>query len=306
MGIAIPSALAVQAPGPIQVDSPDPNFHIYLCFGQSNMEGFPGIEEQDRGPVDPRFRVLAAVDFPDRDRVQGQWYAAAPPLSRSHAGIGPADYFGRTLVSRLPQDVKVGVVNVSVAGCKIELFDEEEFASYAATAPGWMANIIRAYGGNPYAHLVTMAKQAQEAGVIRGILLHQGESNTGDEDWPNKVKKVYDQLIRELDLDPEDVPLLVGEVVHEDQGGVCAPMNAIINTLPQTIPTAHVVSSAGCAALRDRLHFSPAGYRALGTRYAETMLALLDPTGCVPRRGRRVGRILPLPVCPIIWATASP
>ena len=25
----------------------DPNFHIYLCFGQSNMEGNANIEQQD-------------------------------------------------------------------------------------------------------------------------------------------------------------------------------------------------------------------------------------------------------------------
>jgi hypothetical protein len=28
--------------------SQDPNFYVFLSFGQSNMEGFPGIEEQDR------------------------------------------------------------------------------------------------------------------------------------------------------------------------------------------------------------------------------------------------------------------
>jgi hypothetical protein len=32
----------------------DTNFWIFLCFGQSNMEGFPGIEEQDKSGVDDR------------------------------------------------------------------------------------------------------------------------------------------------------------------------------------------------------------------------------------------------------------
>ena len=30
------------------VADPDPNFYIFLCFGQSNMEGGGTIEEQDR------------------------------------------------------------------------------------------------------------------------------------------------------------------------------------------------------------------------------------------------------------------
>ena len=31
-----------------QTSAPDPNFQIYLCFGQSNMEGNAAIEAQDR------------------------------------------------------------------------------------------------------------------------------------------------------------------------------------------------------------------------------------------------------------------
>ena len=77
----------------------DPNFYIFLCLGQSNMEGFPGIPDEDKGPVDPRFQVLAAVDFPEMKREKGHWYPANPPLSRPVAGLSPADFFGRELVA---------------------------------------------------------------------------------------------------------------------------------------------------------------------------------------------------------------
>ena len=120
-----------------------------------------------------------------------------------------------------------------------------------------------------------MGKLAQKDGVIRGILLHQGESNTNDKEWPDKVKGVYENLLADLNLKAEEVPLLAGEVVNADQKGVCASMNKIIDELPKTIPTAHVISSSGCAARSDHLHFTPAGYRELGKRYAETMLPLL-------------------------------
>jgi alpha-L-fucosidase 2 len=257
--------------------------YVFLCFGQSNMEGFPGIEEQDKGPVDERFQMLAAVDFPGQKRTKGNWYPAVPPLSRPSAGLGPVDYFGRTLVSNLPPHITAGVVNVAIGGCKIELFEEDTFQSYVAKAPNWMTNTIATYSGNPYRHLVEMAKLAQKDGVIKGILLHQGESNTNDKDWPGKVKGVYENLLRDLDLKAEAVPLIVGEVVHADQQGVCASMNTIIDELPKTIPTAHIVSSAGCAARRDRLHFTAEGYRELGRRYAETMLPLLGPTSVKAR-----------------------
>ena len=88
-----------------KVFSQDPNFYIFLCFGQSNMEGFPGVEEQDKINVDDRFQVLAAVDFPNLNREKGHWYTAIPPLCRPSTGLCPADYFGRTMVANLPKNM---------------------------------------------------------------------------------------------------------------------------------------------------------------------------------------------------------
>lgn len=262
------------------VSAQDPNFHIYLCFGQSNMEGNARIEPQDTAGVDGRFMVMAAVDCPDLNRTKGEWYRAVPPLARCHTGLTPADYFGRTLVANLPEKVRVGVINVAVGGCKIELFDEDSCQTYVAGAPEWMQNMVREYDGNPYARLVELGRKAQKDGVIKGILLHQGESNTNDSIWPQKVKKVYDRLLKDLNLESNSVPLLAGELVGKSQNGACASMNAIIATLPQVIPSAHVISSEGCEGVSDHLHFSAQGYRKLGKRYAQKMLSLLKiPAG---------------------------
>ena len=257
----------------------DENFYIFLCLGQSNMDGAARWEPQDTS-VDARFQEFQAVDCPDLGRQKGQWYPARPPLCRCQSGLSPADYFGRTVLAHLPAGARVGIINVSVSGCKIELYDKDHYASYAATAPDWMKGMIKEYGGNPYGRLVEMARLAQKSGVIRGILLHQGESNTNDSLWPAKVRLVYDNLLKDLQLDATNVPLLAGELVGADQHGKCAAMNNIIATLPQTIPTAHVISSAGCPASPDTLHFSAAGYRRLGKRYAREMLHLLGyPSG---------------------------
>jgi hypothetical protein len=253
----------------------DQNFHIYLCLGQSNMEGFPGIAEEDKQWTDPRFQVLAAVNFPKLGREQGKWYPAVPPLCRPNSGLSPADYFGRTLVAALPTHLKVGIVSVAVAGAKIEVYDQAAFPDYPVNAPTWMKGIITTYGGNPYQRLVDLARVAQQSGVIKGILLHQGEANTGDAAWPAKVKAIYERLLADLGLAAADVPLLAGGVVAADQQGKCASMNAIIADLPTTIPTAHFVSSDGCVGRPDHLHFTPEGYRELGRRYAQTMLPLL-------------------------------
>lgn len=255
--------------------NPDPNFYLFLCFGQSNMDGAGKIESQDR-TVDERFRLLAALDMPDMNRKKGIWYPAVPPLCRGTGGLGPADYFGRTLVDKLPEHIRVGVINVAIPGCKIELFEKDKYQSYVSTAPPWMKGFIDGYDGNPYQYLVDMAKLAQKDGVIKGILLHQGESNSNDMEWPKKVKGIYDNLIKDLNLKAREVPLLAGETVNSDQQGVCAGMNRIIAELPKTIPNSYVISSAGCTHKGDRLHFNSTGYREFGRRYAERMLSLLE------------------------------
>ncbi len=283
-GTAYLVAPAARVFGLEQATPPDPNFHVYLAFGQSNMEGFPGVEAQDKTGVDPRFKMLAAVDFPNLGRQQGEWYDAIPPLCRSTTGLCPADYFGRTLVAGLPEAITVGVLNVAVAGCKIELFDKDTYQTYAATVAPWMTAIIAQYGGNPYQRLVDMARVAQQKGVIKGILLHQGESNPNDQAWPHKVGKIYGDLLADLHLNAADVPLLAGETVNADQQGATAAMNTTIAELPTVVPTSYVISSKGCECRRDHLHFTPAGYRELGKRYGEKMLELVPGATAADRK----------------------
>ncbi|RZJ76383.1 MAG: sialate O-acetylesterase [Flavobacterium sp.] len=253
----------------------DANYHIYLCIGQSNMEGNARFEAEDTAHVDPRFQLLQAVNCPDLKREMNTWYTAVPPLTRCNTGLTPVDYFGRTLVANLSKKIRVGVVVVAIGGCKIELFDKENQEEYIATAPEWMKGMLKQYDNSPYARLIELAKEAQKKGVIKGILLHQGESNTGDSLWVKKVEQVYDNLLSDLHLKAIDVPLLAGEVVNVAQNGVCGSMNRIIAKLPQTIPNSYVISSEGCTAAADKLHFNAAGYRELGKRYATQMLTIL-------------------------------
>ena len=80
----------------------DPNFYIYICFGQSNMEGNAQWEAQDVGNVDPRFQMLATCNFTNPKRTLGNWYTAECPIVSPDGKLGPTDYFGRTMVKELP------------------------------------------------------------------------------------------------------------------------------------------------------------------------------------------------------------
>lgn len=249
---------------------PDPNFHIYLCFGQSNMEGQAPAEAVDKEFVDPRFQTMACVNFSNPQRKMGEWYTAYPPIVRQWTNIGMADYFGRTMVAALPSDIKVGVVDVAVGGIAIEGFlpDKSQVDAYLKTTENWLQNTAKEYNSFPYQRLVDMARKAQESGVIKGILLHQGESNNGQQQWLQKVKLIYETLLSDLNLKAEDVPLFAGETVGADVGGTCSLHNTVIAKLPSVIPTAHVISSVGCPCANDNIHFTVSGYRTMGKRYA--------------------------------------
>ena len=260
----------------------DPNFYIFLCFGQSNMEGAAKPEAQDMKSPGPRFLLMPAVDFPEQGRKKGEWCEAVPPLCRPGTGLTPADWFGRTMIESLPENIKIGVIHVAIGGIDIKGFLPDSIKEYAEKkAPGWMKGMLTAYDNNPYKRMVELAKKAQKDGVIKGILMHQGETNTGDPKWAGMVKQVYDNLCSELQLKPEEVNLYAGNIVQADGKGVCIGCKKQIDELPNTLHTAQIISSDGCTNGPDRLHFDAAGYRELGCRYAEAVARHL---GYEPKR----------------------
>lgn len=259
---------------PIKADI-DPNFYIYLCFGQSNMEGAAKAEDIDMD-VDSRFQVMAARDFDTPKRTTGEWYTATPPLVKPEAGLGVADYFGRTMIAALPANIKVGVVDVAIGGISIEGFMPDKVDAYLADAADFIKEAAAAYGNNPYQRLVEMGKKAQQSGVIKGILLHHGESNNGDEKWTEKIKQVYESLLEDLNLSADDVPLFAGEVVGTEYHGACALNNAVIAKLPNVVPTAHIIPSNGCPPQNDKMHFTANSYRIMGKRYAYEVLRTMN------------------------------
>lgn len=259
--------------------TPDPNFHIYIAFGQSNMEGTGSIEQQDK-IVSDRFKVLWSAEDAscNKGASKGKWSKAHPPLAHCvNAKLGPTDYFGRTMLEKTNSHIKVGVIVVAISGCSIQLFDKNNYQNYIRSeqsSRNWMINIINQYGGNPYGRLIEMAKKALKDGVIKGIILHQGETDADNNQWPIMVKKVYDNIIKDLGL-TNDIPLLAGEVLRN---GSKQRANANIAKLPQQSPNFYIVSSEGFdQALDDgmNVHFTLQEYREFGKRYAEKMIDVL-------------------------------
>jgi len=266
------------------IAAPDPNFHIYIAFGQSNMEGQAAIETADK-TVNNHFKIIATTTCSDPSRTNGQVSAAIPPLFNcssvwggSSGGYSLLDNFGEVMATKLP-NVTIGVIPVAVAGTAITLFDKTGYSSYLSSAASYIQSRSAAYGGNPYQRIIDAGKAAKEVGVIKGILLHQGETDAYNASWATAVKKIYNDMLTDLGLGADSVPLIAGEVLSPGQ---CSSANTQIDALPNTISTAHVVSSNGLSGQSDNLHFTHASYKTLGERYATMMLSLLKTSGTTP------------------------
>jgi len=261
---------------------PDPEFHVYLAFGQSNMVGYLGtpivtndndgntdnkewVEEYGFDTPPENFVVMAAANDNKNpySRKKGEWYEAKPPLVRNNTGLSPADFFGRTIAENVAnRKIKVGVIAVAVDGCKIELFskDRDVFKTYIRSEASWMQNQAVAYVDSainsitsanfttidyPYKRLVDLAIQAQEEGaIIKGIIMHQGESggNFTGKNYAQSVRQIYDDLCEDLGLEPGKVPFLAGQAV----GNINTNIASIPGAFADLPNTAFVIPSDGC------------------------------------------------------------
>jgi hypothetical protein len=172
-------------------------------------------------------------------------------------GLGPGDWFAKTLVDHLPDGDTIGLVPCAKNGEAIATFME---------------------GGTHYTWMVNRAKAAQDAGgVISGILFHQGESDCTNPGWPANVAAMVASLKEDLGLG--NVPFLAGELLRAEGGGSCGGHNTLVAQLPGLITNAHVISSEGCfedtSDTTYDLHFDHDSQVLLGTRYGEKMIDVL-------------------------------
>lgn len=232
-----------------------PRFHLFLLLGQSNMSGYPKARPADL-EENERIQVLGYDSCSATGRNYMEWAAAVPPLHECWtAAIGPGDYFAKTLLASIPPEDTIGLIPCAVSGERIETFLKE--------------------GGARYPWIMSRAQTALESGgVIEGILMHQGESNTGDPAWPAKVKSLVDDLRADLALG--DVPFLAGELPYD---GDSARHNTLVGQLPTLIDNAWVVSAEGLIVdptdTQWNLHFDHDSQVTLGQRYADVMKSVL-------------------------------
>jgi hypothetical protein len=281
--------------------APDPNYHMYLLFGQSNMAGGgAGVPIGGSGagtliPADcdtsTRVKVLAFCDCSAGSgaactqyssvRTENTWYTAFPALHICNEGVSPGDWFAKTMLDSIRSDIKIGLIPCALSGQALSVFVK---GGSNFNIPNWAHPTL---GNNsPYAWMLAKCRLAQQTGVIKGFLLHQGESGPFTAGtWIPMAKAISDSLKKDLGL-TGFFPVVIGEL---RQDNYVAFNRDVIDSMGKLYPTwCGVASSAGVTVQSDdSWHFNAAGMRELGRRYALALLAL-SSSSYIPRKGTGV------------------
>lgn len=242
---------------------PDPNFHIYLLMGQSNMAG--------RGPITETLKDAG------KDRVlmlnaKGEWVHARHPLhfdKPTVVGVGPGLSFGVAMAEANPT-VRIGLVPCAVGGTSITRWQPGAYDEPTGT--------------HPYDDAVKRIEDAVRCGVVKGMLWHQGESDSNPADAFLYLRKLAELIcrVRTLTAQP-DLPVVAGELGQFKE--VYKNINTQLQKLPAEVPHTALATSEGLTDKGDQTHFDGASADEYGRRYAAQMLYLQG--GSIPKTTRK-------------------
>lgn len=234
-----------------QPSQPDPNFHLYLLIGQSNMSG--------RGALDAQSKETNAQVFMLTKDLE--WKPATDPLhfDKPFAAVGPGLAFGKAMAQANPK-IRIGLIPCAVGGTSIKVW-----------VPGAKDKATKTH---PYDDMLRRVLVAQQQGVLKGILWHQGEADRADATYTNSLIELIARLRK--DLNAPNVPFVAGELgtFNPKNRAVTEKFNVMLDGLQENEKNYACVSSGGLKDRGDHLHFNAASARMLGKRYAETMLKL--------------------------------
>jgi hypothetical protein len=229
---------------------------LFLLAGQSNMAGRGVVEAQDL-VVHPHVLML--------DRAL-HWVPAVEPLhfDKPNAGVGPGRSFG-IAVAAANSSEQIGLIPTAVGGSPI-----------SSWVPGALDAATRTH---PYDEAIVRARAAMQAGELKAILWHQGESDCNPRasiGYAARLRAVIEQF--RTDLGNQRLPFLIGQLGRFDGkpwDDATLRVDSAQRALAAEMPNVVFVSAAGLKDRGDTLHFSAEAAREFGRRYAEAYLRFI-------------------------------
>ena len=122
------------------------------------------------------------------------------------------------------------------------------------------------------------AKAALPAGTLKGILWHQGESDSNVQLAPVYENKLHGLISRfRKELNASQTPFIAGQMGQFKErpwSDSKKLVDQVHRELPKKVKRAAFVNSDGLSHKGDKVHFDAKSYRELGRRYAKAMKSL--------------------------------
>jgi len=249
----------LQAKEPVKVPSLKEDFHLILLMGQSNMSGGVGLAAGDTKPIPRVLKMLYA-----KEGDEPKWAPGAHPLHprrpNKKARFGPGLSFAETYLTDKP-GVTVGLIPMAWGGRSIVQLSK---------------------GSEIYGDAIRHTKAAMQVGTLKGVLWHQGESDTVEQTRTDAYEKRLHRLIKDVreDLGYPQLPFIVGNLAEfygtgqdhkaPDRVARIIKIKEILRSLPKKVSHTGFVESTGCSpAARAKVHFDRKSCLLMGKRYAK-------------------------------------
>ncbi|EDY84226.1 conserved domain protein [Verrucomicrobiia bacterium DG1235] len=223
------------------------SFHLILLAGQSNMAGRGDME----GPrVESNPQVLAL----DKE---GRWVVAKDPLhwDKSVAGVGLGLSFAREYLKDHP-GVTIGLIPAACGGSPISSWEAGAYFDQTDS--------------HPYDDALKRVSRATQDGTLKGVLWHQGESDS-HEGLSDLYEAKLEGLIKRfrVEWDREDLPVILGQLGQFEVkwGKHIEEVNRATKRVAKRLEHVGFVSSKNLESKGDALHFSSAALQEFGKRY---------------------------------------
>ena len=256
---AILITAGLQADESAKVPSSKEDFHLFLLMGQSNMSGGVGLAAGDNQPVPQVLKMLYA-----KEGKEPKWAPGAHPLHprrpNKKARFGPGLSFAEAYLADKPSGT-VGLIPMAWGGRSIMQLGK---------------------GSEIYGDAIRHTKSAMQVGTLKGVLWHQGESDTVEQTRTDAYEKRLHRLIEDVrkDLGNPQLPFIVGNLAEfygtgqdhkaPDRVARITRIKEILRSLPKKVPHTGFVESTGCSpAARAKVHFDRKSCLLMGKRYAK-------------------------------------
>ena len=226
------------------------NFYIYVLAGQSNMAG-RGVVEPDDTVSSLRVMVL---------NKDNEWVYAKEPLhyyEPTRTGLDCGLSFGKRLSALMGNKITIGLVPCAIGGSSIEQW----------LGDSTYRNVIL------YSNLLEKVKIANQYGIIKGILWHQGEANAGAASYKNYKQKFENFFTKtRKNLGYPDLPVYAGQLasfLSRRNYPFADTVNNDLQSLSVTMKNMYVINTIDLLPNADSVHFNSPSQRIMGKRFAD-------------------------------------